>query len=405
MEDQEASSLRFDDINNCEVDNQVDGADNCFAINNLPHLIFVNILSYLSVEDLGSASSVSKYWYNSCLDPQLWKIIKLKKRRKVDDKVLGRVTNHGSNASVLDVSECPNITEDGLIKALWRCRLLVELTVVRCSAVTDECLSVIGKSCKKIKSLDITLCSVTDKGLQEFGKSCTRLEKLIMDQCRSLTSESLCSVARSCPMLRWLSVEYDNLIGDEGVHEMVQSCPSLERLQLNSCGITSQTAVYIAQYCKNMSVLDLRRCSTLTDDMVEALVNSCQYLKLLNLSLCFHVTDTSLKYIVSKCRTLRSLYMVHCKITDDGLEAFLHCVCNLERLDISWCQDVTDKGVQTVLKGCPYLKHLGLVRCDLVNDETITDLTKQFPKVFLSTVLTEMNEMCKRAGCIPFFKP
>lgn len=167
MEDQEASSLRFDDINNCEVDNQVDGADNCFAINNLPHLIFVNILSYLSVEDLGSASCVSKYWYNSCLDPQLWKIIKLKKRRKVDDKVLGRVTNHGSNASVLDVSECPNITEDGLIKALWRCRLLVELTVVRCSAVTDECLSVIGKSCKKIKSLDITLCSVTDKGLQE----------------------------------------------------------------------------------------------------------------------------------------------------------------------------------------------------------------------------------------------
>ena len=167
MEDQEASSLRFDDINNCEVDNQVDGADNCFAINNLPHLIFVNILSYLSVEDLGSASCVSKYWYNSCLDPQLWKIIKLKKRRKVDDKVLGWVTNHGSNASVLDVSECPNITEDGLIKALWRCRLLVELTVVRCSAVTDECLSVIGKSCKKIKSLDITLCSVTDKGLQE----------------------------------------------------------------------------------------------------------------------------------------------------------------------------------------------------------------------------------------------
>ena len=139
-----------------------------------------------------------------------------------------------------------------------------------------------------------------------------------MDQCRSLTSESLCSVARSCPMLRWLSVEYDNLIGDEGVHEMVQSCPSLERLQLNSCGITSQTAVYIAQYCKNMSVLDLRRCSTLTDDVVKALVNSCQHLKILNLSLCFHVTDISLEYIVSKCRTLRSLYMVHCKITDDG---------------------------------------------------------------------------------------
>lgn len=172
MGDQEASSLRVNGINNCEVDNQVDGAENCFAINNLPHLVFVNILSYLSVEELGSASCVSKYWYNSCLDPHLWRIIKLKKRRKVDDKVLNRVTNHGSNAFVLDVSDCPNITEDGLIKALWQCRSLVELTVVRCSAVTDKCLSVIGTSCKKIKSLDITLCPVSDKGLQEVSLLC-----------------------------------------------------------------------------------------------------------------------------------------------------------------------------------------------------------------------------------------
>lgn len=65
-----------------------------------------------------------------------------------------------------------------------------------------------------------------------------------------------------------------------------------------------------------------------------------------------------------------------------------------------WTETFWDKKAQ------PFLVFIsGLVRCDLVNDETITDLTKQFPRVFLSTVLTEMNEMCKRAGCIPFFKP
>ena len=139
-----------------------------------------------------------------------------------------------------------------------------------------------------------------------------------MDQCRSLTSESLFSVAQSCPMLRCFSIEYDNKVGDEGVHELVKRCSLLERLHLNSCGITLQTALYIAQYCANISVLDLRYCSTMTDDVVEELVKGCQYLKILNLSLCFEVTDVSLEHIVSNCRTLRSLYLVHCKITDSG---------------------------------------------------------------------------------------
>ena len=148
--------------------------------------------------------------------------------------------------------------------------------------------------------------------------SSTKLERLTMDQSRLLTSESLFAVAQNCPMLRCLSIEYDSNIGDEGIHELVQKCPLLEKLHLNSCGITSQTALYIAQYCRNISVLDLRYCSTLTDDAVKELLKGCQYLQILNLSLCFHVTDISLEHIVSNCVTLRSLYLVHCTITDRG---------------------------------------------------------------------------------------
>ena len=154
--------------------------------------------------------------------------------------------------------------------------------------------------------------------LFQLCESCTKLEKLTMDQCRSLTSESLFSVSQNCPMLRCFSIEYNIKVGDEGVHELVKRCPLLERLHLNSCGITLKTAQYIAQYCANISVLDLRYCSSLTDDVVEELVKGCQYLHILNLSLCFDVTDVSLKHIVSNCSTLRSLYLVHCKITDSG---------------------------------------------------------------------------------------
>ena len=139
-----------------------------------------------------------------------------------------------------------------------------------------------------------------------------------MDQCRSLTSDSLLFVAQCCPKLRCISVEYDNRVEDKGVLELVQRCPLLEKLHLNSSGITLQTALVIAQYCRNLSVLDLRYCSTLTDEAVKELVKGCPYLQILNLSLCFHVTDVSLEHIISNCVTLRSLYLVHCKITDTG---------------------------------------------------------------------------------------
>lgn len=139
-----------------------------------------------------------------------------------------------------------------------------------------------------------------------------------MDQCRSLTCTSLLSVSQNCPKLRCISVEYNNKFQDAGVCELVQRCPLLEKVHLNSCGITSQTALYISQYCRNISVLDLRYCSSLTDDVVKQIVVGCAYLRVLNLSLCFHVTDTSVEQIISKCVALRGLYLVHCKISDNG---------------------------------------------------------------------------------------
>ena len=177
MGDGKSNSLSLHVVNNCEEKEQEDGdVDNCFEINKLPQVVFLNILWYLDVKDLGRASCVSKYWYNSCLDPCLWRILRLKKREKVNDEVIARITTLGANASVLDVSDCPKLTEEGLIKALRQCSSLLELFVVRCSAVTDKCLSVIGQSCKFIKLLDISLCPVTDNGLKEVGSLSALME-------------------------------------------------------------------------------------------------------------------------------------------------------------------------------------------------------------------------------------
>lgn len=47
---------------------------------------------------------------------------------------------------------------------------------------------------------------------------------------------------------------------------------------------------------------------------------------------------------------------------------------------------------------CDY--YLGLVRCDQVRDQTVLELNQQYPNVFLSTVMTEMNRVFNRAGSL-----
>ena len=165
----------MNDLSGVKVENE---STNCFQISSLPQVVFLSILSYLDRKDLGRASCVSKHWYNSILDPCLWKKLKLQKRSKIDDEVLVRITNHGSAVSVLDVSECRSITEEGLMKALWQCKCLVDLSVVRCTAVTDKILAVIGQTCRNIKSLDISLCCVTDAGVKQVGLGCLPVDTI-----------------------------------------------------------------------------------------------------------------------------------------------------------------------------------------------------------------------------------
>ena len=154
--------------------------------------------------------------------------------------------------------------------------------------------------------------------LFQLCEGCTKLERLTMDQCRSLTCASLLPVAQNCPNLRVISIEHNTKFEDAGVCELIQRCPLLEKLHLNSCGITFQTALHISHYCRNLTLLDLRCCSKLTDDVVKKLVSGCTFLEVLNVSLCLDVTDVSLEHIMSKCVALRGLYMVHCELTDKG---------------------------------------------------------------------------------------
>ncbi|EDO46629.1 predicted protein, partial [Nematostella vectensis] len=334
---------------------------------------------------------VCRKWHEICNDPSLWRTLNLSGRRLVTDDILDRLTSLSDSVLELDVSECASFSDNGLQTALQKCSALQILRTVRSPCMTDKCLSTVGQICRNLRIVHLSMCSITDKGMEMLCQGCPEIQEMKLNQCPFITSAALFHISKYCPNIDHLSLEHNIKILDDGVKELVSRCRRLKRLQLNSCGISGEGAKSIASYSRHMTILDIRYCTTLNDDIVKEIVCGCPNLVILNLSLCFNVTDKSAGHIVQHCTKLSSLYLVHCRISDEGLVLLSVNAFGLERLDVSWCQEITDEGVKVLVHGCKTLKHLGLVRCDQVTNETITELNISYPHVFLSTFVTEVN--------------
>jgi hypothetical protein len=137
--------------------------------NSLPHVVILNILSFLNIKDLGRTACVSKYLNNSCHYPSLWTHVNISNRRLVTDDVLHHVLSISRNITSLDISESRNITEHGLQTALVNCQSLQELKTVRCDYLTDACLEVVGQVCLDLSVVDFSMCKITDSGMEKVS--------------------------------------------------------------------------------------------------------------------------------------------------------------------------------------------------------------------------------------------
>lgn len=113
------------------------------------------------------------------------------------------------------------VTNSGL-KALGDCcASLAELSLSKCTGVTDEGLSSFVTKHKQLKKLDITCCrKITDISIAHITRSCTGLTSLRMESCSLVPKEAFILIGQRCTYLEELDLT-DNEIDDEGLHPFV----------------------------------------------------------------------------------------------------------------------------------------------------------------------------------------
>ncbi|XP_024520761.1 F-box protein SKP2A [Selaginella moellendorffii] len=158
----------------------------------------------------------------------------------------------------------------------------------------------------------------------------------------------------------------------------------LQSCNLRRCTLLNDQAVQaIARHCHDLSSLDLsngRSSGTrLTDLSLVALANGCKLLQKLDLSGCIGITEAGLVQLAESCRQLKHLNLCGCDNagSDNALKALAQNCVGLQILNAGWCDRITDEGISAMAIWCPDLRGVDLCGCHLISDVSVIALAEK----------------------------
>ncbi|KAK1418903.1 hypothetical protein QVD17_28054 [Tagetes erecta] len=264
----------------------------------------------------------------------------------------GPLVNLAVSESLQKLSKLQSIRLDGCqvtcsgLKGIgnW-CVSLKELSLSKCTGVTDDGLSSIVTKHTDLKKLDITCCrKITRTSIAHITKSCGSLVSLKMESCTLVSSDAFVLIGQYCHFLQELDLT-DNDVDDEGL-KSVSRCSELTVLKLGIClNITDEGLIFIGNGCQKLIELDLYRSIGVTDKGISAVARGCTTLEMINISYCENITDSAL-ISLSNCCKLNTLESRGCPlITSSGIKSIAVRCKQLAKLDIKKCINVNDTGM------------------------------------------------------------
>ncbi|KAI0711072.1 hypothetical protein C8T65DRAFT_648069 [Cerioporus squamosus] len=377
----------------------------------LPPEILIHILKHLhSTRDLYHALLVSRAWCECSVEllwyrPSFSKFSTLVKMMRVlsrDDKTF----LYAQFIRRLNFLCVGGDLSDSLFSRLAHCIRLERLTLINCTALSDEGLSRVLPNCPSLVALDLTNVSeVTDRTIVALAASAKRLQGINLTGCKKLTDESVLALAANCPLLRRVKLSGVEHVTDESVSALARSCPLLLEIDLHSCkNITDISVRDLWTYSTQMREMRLSHCVELTDAAFPAspkrdivlpgtnpfpttflLQNELpplrvsqpfEQLRMLDLTACSHITDDAIEGIVSVAPKIRNLVLSKCsQLTDTAVESICKLGKGLHYLHLGHAQAITDRSINSLVRSCTRLRYIDLANCIQLTDMSVFELS------------------------------
>lgn len=154
---------------------------------------------------------------------------------KLTNKSLAELAlNCADSLRILDLSYCPQLS-DSSVALLANCRLLEDLRLEGCMAITSQSLSPVVESCKYLNRLNASGCLIRDKTVILLAEKHPDLHTLLASACTELTDASLIALGRYCPKLYALNIRCNPFVTDVGLLNLAEKCQELHYLNVAKC--------------------------------------------------------------------------------------------------------------------------------------------------------------------------
>ena len=224
----------------------------------------------------------------------------------------------GSVLSVLRFRACTWITDAALMTAAHGLTDTLEiLDVGQCPQLTDTALAVVCRSCTHLRELYVDGCTrVGDRTAKCIGKH-LHLELLTLDDCPSLTDTGVGAILAAGSNLRGLSLASCSKLTDAGVRHFLErrviwgykakgGFSHLRLLNLANCPDLTDVGIgWITAGCFALKDVDLSGCTGLQDLGLRALSSLVGCIELLKIKGCYNITSEGLGMFFAPCQASR----------------------------------------------------------------------------------------------------
>ncbi|CAH1794186.1 unnamed protein product [Owenia fusiformis] len=170
--------------------------------------------------------------------------------------------------------------------------------------------------------------------------------------------------------IRSLALRCSN-ITDQGLESMLEKMQCVYRLELSGCNELTEPGLWSCLNSKIVS-LSISDCINVADDTIAAISQLLPSLYELNIQ-AYHVTDGAMAYFSAKqSYTLNILRLTSCwEITNHGIVNLVHSLPNLTTISLSGCSKITDDGIEVIAENLRKLRSLDLSWCSRITDASL----------------------------------
>lgn len=350
----------------------------------MPNELQIHIFSFFQPKELVQASRVSKAFYKTCFDGQLWTSLDASEfYREIPAESLARIISAaGPFIKDLNLRGCVQVEHykrtEVIVKA---CKNLMNATLEGCQNFQKSTLHSLLRNNEKLVSLNLTgLTAVSNTSCKIIAESCPQLEIFNISWCGKVDARGVKAVVEACPKLKDLRAGEVGGFDNVATAEAIFKTNNLERLVLSGCAELNDEALKIMMQgvepeidiltdrpivpARKLRHLDLSRCTQLTDAGVKTIGHLVPDLEGLQLSGCTLLNDDALESILASTPRLTHLELEDLEnLTNSILSEHLAkapCATSIEHLSLSYCENLGDAGMIPVMQTCTNLRNIDL---------------------------------------------